>query len=352
MFRPYPTRGGPATPLSPAGGRESLDAIERRRVTVVGFHASHEQAPPSELLAAVRRAEQVGFDAAMCSDHFAPWGERQGHSGYSWAWLGAALATTRLPFGTVTAPGQRAHPAIVAQAIATLGEMFPGRFWAALGSGEAMNEHITGEPWPDHATRTARLHESADIIRRLLAGEHVDHDGLVRVHEARIWSRPVVAPRLFAAAVSPDTAARVASWADGLITAAQSPDALREVIAAYREAGGEGPLALQVHLSWAADEHQARAIAEDQWRHAVVQPPELWDLEQPADFDRRADDASVDDIRDSVFISADPRAHLDHLLELAELGFDALYLHHVGREQEEFLATFGREVLPGLKETR
>lgn len=321
-------------------------------MTTVGFHASHEQAPPSELLDAVKRAEQVGFDAAMCSDHFAPWGERQGHSGYSWAWLGAALAGTRLPFGTVTAPGQRAHPAIVAQAIATLGELFPGRFWAALGSGEAMNEHITGDAWPDHATRTARLHESAHVIRRLLAGEQVDHDGLVRVHEARIWSRPAVAPRLFAAAVSPQTAAAVASWADGLITAAQSPEALREVVAAYRGAGGAGSVALQVHLSWAPDEDTALAIAAEQWRHAVIRPPELWDIEQPAEFDRRAAGASLDDIRGSVFVSAEPAAHLDHLLALAELGFDALYLHHVGREQDEFLTTFGREVLPGLQEAR
>jgi alkanesulfonate monooxygenase SsuD/methylene tetrahydromethanopterin reductase-like flavin-dependent oxidoreductase (luciferase family) len=124
-------------------------------VTTVGFHASHEQLSPSALLAAVHRAEEAGFQTAMCSDHLAPWSERQDHSGHAWVWLGSALATTSLPFGVVTAPGQRYHPVVTAQAIATLGEMFPGRFWAALGSGEAINEHVTGDRWPDKPTRDA-----------------------------------------------------------------------------------------------------------------------------------------------------------------------------------------------------
>jgi G6PDH family F420-dependent oxidoreductase len=140
---------------------------------VIGFHNSHEQVHPAQLLAAVQHAEEVGFTAAMCSDHFAPWNLDQGHSGFSWSWLGAALATTSLPFGAVNAPGQRYHPAIVAQAIATLGAMFPGRFWVALGSGEAMNEHITGDPWPPKEQRDARLRECVDVIRALFAGEHV-----------------------------------------------------------------------------------------------------------------------------------------------------------------------------------
>ncbi|HCJ48379.1 MAG TPA: LLM class F420-dependent oxidoreductase, partial [Microbacterium sp.] len=140
-------------------------------MTVIGFHCSHEQLPPSALLSAVQHAESAGFEAAMCSDHLAPWSRRQGHSGYAWSWLAAALATTSLRFGVVSAPGQRYHPAIAAQKIATLGEMFPGRFWAALGSGEAMNEHVTGDPWPDKPTRERRLVESVDVMRRLLAGE-------------------------------------------------------------------------------------------------------------------------------------------------------------------------------------
>src|SRR5919112_3059232 len=151
---------------------------------VIGFHNSHEQVPPAELLRAVQHAEQVGFTAAMCSDHLEPWNERQGHSGFAWSWLGAALATTGLPFGAVNAPGQRYHPVIIAQAIATLGEMYPDRLWVALGSGEASNEHVTGEPWPAKAERNARLGECVDVIRALLRGEEVSLDGHVRVDRA------------------------------------------------------------------------------------------------------------------------------------------------------------------------
>src|SRR4051794_37585174 len=196
----------------------------------IGYHASHEQLPPSSLLDAVRRAEDAGFDGAMCSDHLAPWTPRQGESGFAWSWLGAALASTAFSLGVVNAPGQRYHPAVVAQAIATLEEMFPGRFWAALGSGENINEHVTGDPWPSKSDRNARLAESVDVIRRLLAGEAVSHDGHVVVHEARVWSLPAEPPPLFGAAVSPETAGWLAGWADGLATVAQAPQALRRVV--------------------------------------------------------------------------------------------------------------------------
>ena len=139
-------------------------------MTVIGVHASHEQVHPSALVAAVQQAEQVGFTAAMCSDHFSPWSERQGQSAFAWSWLGAALQATALPFGVVNAPGQRYHPAIIAQAASTLSAMFPGRFWAALGTGEASNEHITGERWPRKDVRNARLGECVDVMRALFAG--------------------------------------------------------------------------------------------------------------------------------------------------------------------------------------
>src|ERR671917_1013784 len=180
---------------------------------VIGFHNSHEQIHPADLLKAVQHAEEVGFTAAMCSDHFAPWNLEQGHSGFAWSWLGAALATTSLPFGAVNAPGQRYHPAIVAQAIATLGAMFPGRFWVALGSGEASNEHITGDKWPRKDVRNARLRECVDVIRALHRGEEVSHDGLVTVDRARIWTLPEEPPLLICAAVSAKTAAKNADWA-------------------------------------------------------------------------------------------------------------------------------------------
>src|SRR5215217_3558627 len=177
----------------------------------------------------------------MSSDHLSPWSERQGESGFAWSFLGAALATTDLPFGVVTAPGQRYHPAVAAQKIATLSAMFPGRFWAALGSGEAMNEHITGDRWPRKDVRNARLLECVDVIRRLLDGEEVSHDGLVTVDRARVWTRPEDPPPLLAAAVSVETARWAAGWADGLITVNGTRDHMREVADAYREAGGAGP---------------------------------------------------------------------------------------------------------------
>lgn len=320
-------------------------------MTPIGFHASHEQVHPAELLRAVQHAEQAGFDMAMCSDHFAPWSERQGHSGFAWSWLGAALATTGLRFGVVNAPGQRYHTAIVAQAIATLGAMFPGRFWAALGSGENANEHVTGDPWPVKEVRDDRLVEVVGLIRRLLAGEEVTHHGLVTVDRARIWTLPDVVPPLIGPAVTPATARRAAGWADGLVTINQPHDVLREIVEAYRSAGGRGPLALQVHVSWAPERAEAEAIAFDQWRSNVFPPPVCWDLATPEHFDVATAHVRPRDVHDAVLVSASTDQHVAWLGELAELGFDEIYLHHVGQEQRAFIDTFGDRVLPQLRTT-
>jgi probable non-F420 flavinoid oxidoreductase len=320
-------------------------------VPTVGFHASHEQLPPSRLVAAVRSAEAAGFRAAMCSDHLAPWSERQGHSGHAWTWLGAAMQATSLPFGVVTAPGQRYHPAETAQAIATLGELFPGRFWAALGSGEALNEHVTGDLWPSKADRDARLLECVEVIRALLRAEEVTHDGLVRVDRARVWSLPAEPPSLFGAAVSEETAKTVGSWADGLITVRQPTDVLRRVIDAFRDGGGERkPVAVQVHLSWADDEATALSIAHDQWRAGTVVGDLAWDLELPSQFDETTEDVRPEDVTEAVLVSADPAQHVKWLRELADLGVDAFYLHHVGKEQDRFIDAFGEHVLPEVIE--
>lgn len=319
-------------------------------MAAIGFHASHEQLPPSALLRAVRAAEEAGFDAAMCSDHFAPWSVRQGHSGHAWSWLGSALQATGLTFGVVTAPGQRYHPAIAAQAMATLAEMHPGRFWAALGSGEAMNEHITGDRWPDKATRDARLAECVTIIRTLLRGEEVTHRGLVTVDRARLWSLPPEPPPLIGAAVSAETARVVGGWADGLITVNQPADRLRRVLAAFREGGGETkPAFLQVHLSWAESDDEALAVAHDQWRTNVFGSELCWNLELPEQFDAAAVHVRPEDLHDAVVVSADPARHAQRLHEFSDIGFDALYLHHVGREQERFVEVFGAKVLPELR---
>ncbi|GIG27787.1 LLM class F420-dependent oxidoreductase [Cellulomonas marina] len=318
-------------------------------LTTLGFHASHEQLHPSVLLRAVQRAEKAGFDAAMCSDHLAPWNTRQAHSGFAWAWLGAALATTDLRFGVVNAPGQRYHPAIVAQAIGTLGAMFPGRFWAALGSGENMNEHVTGDPWPPKDVRDARLRECIDVIRRLLAGEEVSHDGLVTVDRARVWTLPDVTPPLIAPAVTVRTAERAAEWADGLVTINQPVEVLQDVVAAYRGNGGRGPVVLQVHLQWGPDEETAVRVAHEQWGSNVLQPPLCWDLDGPEAFEQATAFVRPEDVRGGVVISQDLDEHVDQLLEYASLGFDEIYLHHVGPELDAFVDAFGEHVLPRVR---
>jgi probable non-F420 flavinoid oxidoreductase len=317
-------------------------------MTRYGFHASHEQITPRQLLADVQRAEQAGFDMAMCSDHFSPWSSRQGHSGYTWSWLGAALATTGIELGCVSAPGQRYHPAVMAQKIATLGQMFPGRFWVALGSGEASNEHITGDGWPRKELRTQRLEECVDVIRRLLDGEEVSHDGLVRVDRARLWERADPVPKLIGPAVSAESAARVARWADGLVTVSQPAEALRRLVDAYRSAGGRGRLALQLHLSWAQTEDEALDVAADQWGVNVFGPPVSWDTETAEAFDALAAHVTREAVRSVVRVSADLGQHRAWLEEYAELGFDDIYLHHVGQDQAAFIDAFGGKVLPEL----
>jgi len=316
----------------------------------IGWHASHEQIPPSRLLEDARLAEQAGFEAGMSSDHFSPWSERQGQSGFAWAWLGAALATTSLPFRVVNAPGQRYHPAIVAQAAATLAEMFPGRLWVCLGSGEASNEHITGERWPPKEVRNARLLECVEIMRALLRGEEVTHDGLVKVDRARLWTLPDRPPPLVGAAVSEATARWAGGWADGLATIHQPRERLERVVTAFREGGGEGkPMILQVHVSWAPDEDEALRIAHEQWRTNVFTPPIPWDLETAEHFDEAARHVTPEDMRGSVLVSSSLEQHAAWIREAAELGFDEINLHHVGQEQRAFIEAFGEHVLPAAR---
>ncbi len=319
-------------------------------MTVIGFHASHEQIGPAALRDAVVRAEQAGFTAAMCSDHLAPWSSEQGESAFAFSWLGATLQATRsVPIGQFHAPGQRYHPVISAQAMATLGAMFPGRYtWAALGSGEALNEHVTGDAWPRKEVRNARLRECVDVMRALWRGEEVSHDGLVMVDRARLWTLPETPPRLLGGAVSVPTARWAAGWADGLITINQPHDKLREMVDAYRSAGGRGELAIQVHVSYAADEDTATATAVEQWRSNCVPSELAWELEMPRDFEAATRFVPEEEVRNNVLVSADPGRHAAWLQEYVDLGFTSLYVHHVGVEQQDFIDTFGAKVLPQL----
>ena len=286
----------------------------------------------------------------MCSDHFHPWTERQGQSAFAWSWLGAALEATRLSFGTVCSPWQRYHPAIIAQAAATLAEMYPDRFWLAVGSGEALNESITGDSWPEKSERNRRLKESVDVMRALWAGDTVTHHGAVTVREARLYTRPARPPLLLGAAITADTARWVGGWADGLITVAGPRDSIREVVEAFREGGGDGkPMWLQVALAYASTDQAAARGAEEHWPQAALTLQDVASLATPWEFDRACDEADLGRVHDSVRVSSDIERQLAWLREDVELGFDRLYLHNViPEEQERFIDACATRVLPTI----
>ena len=319
-------------------------------MTVFGFHASHEQFPPAELLACVKNAQAAGFQSAMCSDHLFPWlTSHDRRVGFAFAWLGAALQATTLPFGVVSAPGQRYHPAILAQAAATLAAMYPERFWVAVGSGEASNEHVTGDPWPTKPVRMARLRECVDVMRALWRGETVNHDGLVTVRNARVYGGEHPPP-IYAAAVSVETARWAGDWADGLVTVSRPVDELRRVIDAFRDGGGDGkPIHLQHHLSWAPTDEEARAEVLDQWRHAALGPDLAWELEMPEHFDAATLTVRPEDLFAAVPTSSDLAYHVDEIAARAALGFDQVLLHNVGIDQRRFIDVFGDKVLPEVR---
>jgi alkanesulfonate monooxygenase SsuD/methylene tetrahydromethanopterin reductase-like flavin-dependent oxidoreductase (luciferase family) len=185
----------------------------------------------------------------------------------------------------------------------------------------------------------------------LLAGEEVSHEGLVTVDRARIWTLPEQQPALIAPAVSARTAARHAEWADGLVTINQPHDTLREVIAAYRDAGGQGTLTIQVHVSWDPDPDRALALAHDQWRSNVFPPPLCWDLDTTKAFDQASAHVTPEAVGEVVRISSDLAQHAAWIAEYVDLGFDQVYLHHVPKEQTAFLDAFGEHVLPQLDVT-
>lgn len=321
-------------------------------MTRIGYHASHEQYPPSALLRLVRLAAEAGFQSAMCSDHFHPWTEQQGHSGFAWSWLGAALGATPFSFGVVTVPGGwRYHPAIVAQAAATLAEMYPGRFWIAPGSGELLNEHIVAQRWPAKAERNARLLEAVQIIRRLWDGETVTHSGLLQVEEAKLSSLPESPPLIVGAALSPETAGWMGGWADGMITTVSDRATMEAIVAAFRRGGGEGkPLYLQAQLAFAATDEAALQGAWEQWRAPMIGSDALPELRTPAQFAAASEALSPRDVRERMRVSSDPERHLRWLEQDLELGFAEINLHNVCRdEQKRFIEVFSERVLPKLR---
>lgn len=320
---------------------------------MIGYHASHEQFAPSDLLSCVQAAEDAGFQAIMTSDHISPWLSHQGHSGNNWAWLGAAMAKTSLPFGSLAIPGGwRYHPAVLAHIVGTISEMFPGRLrWIAMGSGEALNEHVVGSEWPAKPERNARLLAGTEIIRALLRGEEVDRrDRWFTVDKARLWSLPATPPALFAAALSNDTAQWAGGWSDGLVTVNKPKQKLVEMRDVYRHGGGQGkPLALQVQVSWAETEAAARAAAFEQWRNATLPPASLADLPMPEDFERATRHIKPDDIDEVIPLVTVPDRLIELILVAKDCGFEEVFIHNVSRDQIGFINFMKRQVLPALR---
>lgn len=314
---------------------------------MIGFHASHELYSPRELLDLAQLAHQVGFQAATCSDHFYPW-SIDGQSGFAWSWLGAALE--RIPsitFGTVCAPGQRYHPAVIAQAAATLAQMYPGRFWLAVGTGQNLNEHITGDQWPEKPLRRERLLECVNVIRQLWAGETVNHEGIIRTRKARLYTLPDQPPRLFGAAITDETAEWVGGWADGLLTVAKEPEDLKKTVAAFRRGGGEGkPMRLQAAVSLDKTEEIAEVTAYRHWGVACLGIDAIQDIATPEEFDQRVAKHKPEEVCEKLRVSADLDEHIQWIQNDLELGFETVYLHYVGRGIKKFIERFGEEVRP------
>src|SRR6476646_8608695 len=200
---------------------------------LLGYAAMFEQFTPTDLLRWSRQAEDVGFGGIMASDHFHPWTPQQGQSAFVWAWLGALGAqTSRVVFGTgVTAPGWRYHPAILAQAAATLEAMYPGRFYLGLGAGEALNEHIVGQYWPEAVTRLDMLGEAIEVIRKLFSGKVVKHKGTYfTLESARLYTMPETPPPIYVATSGPVNSERTGRTCDGLITVGAADEKIRTLL--------------------------------------------------------------------------------------------------------------------------
>lgn len=317
----------------------------------IGYHASHEQFSPASLLDYVKKAEKAGFQLAHCSDHFHPWSRQQGQSGFAWSWLGAAMSQTSFKFGIVNCPAYRYHPAIIAQAAATLDVMFPGRFWISIGSGQSMNEAVVGGDWPGKEERNTRLKESADIIRALWKGETVTKKGLIEVKDATLYTRPESNIPLFGAAITPETAAWLATWADGMITISQPIEKLTKVVDAWKSHGGENkPMILKIQLSYDLSKEEARQGAFEQWRTNIFGSDMLAELRTPQQFEQAAELVKPEDMDEFVDISHEPEQHIEWMEQYKALGFRELVLHNVNRKQEQFIETFGEKVLPHFKQ--
>jgi coenzyme F420-dependent glucose-6-phosphate dehydrogenase len=327
-------------------------------VAKIGYAASLEQFHPNDLLDWCAQAEAAGFSAGfMVSEHFHPWTPQQGQSAFAWTFMGALGLRTSLRFGTgVTCPTFRYHPAVVAHAAATLGAMFPGRFWLGLGAGEALNEHITGQKWPEIGIRSGMLFEAIEIINELFGGEVVRHNGkYFTLESARLYTLPAERVPIYVATAGPVNARRTGRLADGMITVGAADAKLKDLwenndIGA-REAGKDPtamPKLLQLHVSWAATDEEATTNAMVEWPNGGMAFPKQ-DIRNPEDFAAMAKLVRPEHFVNRMLITSDVQRQIENIQHYLDLGFDEIYVHNVGRDQSRFIEVFGKEVLPHLR---
>ncbi len=312
----------------------------------LGYTLSSEEFRPNELVALARRAEEVGFGFAGISDHFHPWLDSQGHAPFVWATLGGiAQVTSRLRVLTgVTAPIIRTHPAIIAQAAATVADMLPGRFIFGVGTGENLNEHITGQRWPPVSVRREMLEEAVAVIRQLWQGGYQTHHGThYTVENARIYTLPEDLPPVYVAASGPAAGELAGRIGDGLISVAPNT----EVVQTFERTGGKDkPKYGQMTVCWAEDEAAAKRTAHEIWGYTALPGQFSQELALPLYFEQGMELITPDDVAKSIVCGPDPARYHEQIKQYADAGFSHVYLHQVGEDQEGFFRFAARELLP------
>jgi G6PDH family F420-dependent oxidoreductase len=314
-----------------------------------GYALSSEEHGPTEMVRDARGAEEAGFDFAVISDHFHPWVESQGQSPFVWAVIGGiAEATEHIELGTaVTCPTIRIHPAIIAQAAATAAAMMPGRFFLGVGTGENLNEHILGDHWPRSPVRREMLEEAVELMRRLWEGGAIEHHGRhYTVENARIYTLPEEPPPVMVSATGPRSAELAGRIGDGYIGV--SPD--RELIEEFEAAGGGGkPRYGGIKVCWAEDQAEARRTAHRLWPNAAIHGELAWELPVPAHFEQVTASVTEEEVADAVVCGPDPERHRAALREMLDAGYDHVYVHQIGEDQEGFFRFYREEVLPDVR---
>ncbi|MET0325725.1 MAG: TIGR03557 family F420-dependent LLM class oxidoreductase [Ilumatobacteraceae bacterium] len=315
-------------------------------MTSYGLTLSSEEHPPRRLVEIAGLAEEHGFDFVSISDHFHPWVDEQGHSPFVWAVLGAiAERTSSIGVGVgVTCPIMRIHPVILAQAAATTGQLLDGRFTWGVGTGEALNEHITGERWPIAPDRIDMLEEAIELVRLLWTGDVVTFDGdFFTVENARIYDPPSSDVPIVVSAFGPEAAKMAARAGDGLWTGGDA-----EIVETWKQAGGSGPVYSQVNVCWGQDEDAALDLAYRLWPNTGVPGQLSQDLPTPQHFEQASSIVTREMIADAVPCGADTKAVIDAIREVVDAGVDHVYVHQIGDDQEAFLQAWTAEIAPEL----